>query len=272
MSEPDKPLDEALGALYRGLPRDEPPAAIDAAVLEAARRSVERPSRKWGAPVALAAVLVLSVGLSLRVAEEKPDAQMQPAAPMPSAAAPSPVAPQATDSMAKPTEVPPEARPRKPQPAAPRQDMARGPAREERAAQAPPAEAAAANAPQAQSPAFVPDPRADSARAAPPAAPSALGSASAPASAAAERPAARSAMRAAPSAVQDAAPPSLAKSTAESSLTAAAQSPEVWLERIVEMRAQGRHKEADEGLTEFRRRYPGFVISPETLRKIEPPR
>ena len=51
MSEPDKPLDEALGALYRGLPRDEPPAAIDAVVLEAARRSVERPSRKWGAPV-----------------------------------------------------------------------------------------------------------------------------------------------------------------------------------------------------------------------------
>ena len=83
---------------------------------------------------------------------------------------------------------------------------------------------------------------------------------------------ARSAMRAAPSAAQDAAPPSLAKSTAESGLASAAQSPEAWLERIAEMRMQGRHKEADESLAEFRRRNPAFVIPPETLRKIEPSR
>jgi hypothetical protein len=45
----------------------------------------------------------------------------------------------------------------------------------------------------------------------------------------------------------------------------AALAPEAWLERIAEMRKQGRTREAEESLAEFRKRYPGYKI-PEALR------
>jgi len=38
------------------------------------------------------------------------------------------------------------------------------------------------------------------------------------------------------------------------------QSPERWLERIAELRKQGRHEEADKALAEFRQRYPDYTI------------
>lgn len=61
--------------------------------------------------------------------------------------------------------------------------------------------------------------------------------------------------------------------SAESSLaSAAAQAPEAWLERIAQMRAQGRHKEADESYAEFRRRHPDYAIAPQMLEKIASPR
>jgi hypothetical protein len=44
-----------------------------------------------------------------------------------------------------------------------------------------------------------------------------------------------------------------------------AAKPEQWLERIAKLREAGRHKEADESLAEFRRRYPGYRI-PEEMR------
>ena len=53
---------------------------------------------------------------------------------------------------------------------------------------------------------------------------------------------------------------------------AKALSPEAWLERIVELRVQGRHKEADESFLDFRRRYPDYRLADEMLQKIAPPR
>ena len=53
---------------------------------------------------------------------------------------------------------------------------------------------------------------------------------------------------------------------------AKALSPEAWLERIADLRAQGRHKEADESYAEFRRRYPDYVIPAEKMQKVAPPR
>ena len=282
MDDHDKPQDESPGALYRALPRDEPPAAIDAAVLEAARRSVgTRPDRKWAAPVALAAVLVLSVGVSLRIADERPDAQFKQAAPpaAPSAAKPSasqPPPPLAVESNAKPADaragavaVAPSANaparmskaqsePESKTEAAgvPQEGRAKGAiAAEERAAESADAPGVASSSAPVSAPApqtgFVPSPRADSAQTA-------------------SRPALRSeslggAEARAPKLTQGAA--------AESSRAmAATTSPAAWLDRIAEMRTQGRHKEADESYAEFRQRYPDYTISPEVLRKIAPPR
>ena len=38
--------------------------------------------------------------------------------------------------------------------------------------------------------------------------------------------------------------------------------PEKWLERIEELRRQGRLEEARAGLAEFRKRYPDYVLPP----------
>lgn len=45
--------------------------------------------------------------------------------------------------------------------------------------------------------------------------------------------------------------------------------PERWLERIVQLRTEGRHDEADKLLVEFRRRYPDYRISDAMLEKVE---
>jgi hypothetical protein len=44
---------------------------------------------------------------------------------------------------------------------------------------------------------------------------------------------------------------------------------EQWLERIAELRKQGKHEEADKALAEFRRAYPDYRISEAMLEKVE---
>ena len=66
--------DPKLSALYQATPKAEPPAALDARILSAARAAVAprpvsmlsrfRGFRFWAAPVALAATLMLAVGLT----------------------------------------------------------------------------------------------------------------------------------------------------------------------------------------------------------------
>jgi len=50
---------------------------------------------------------------------------------------------------------------------------------------------------------------------------------------------------------------------------AQAESPERTLERIAELRRQGRHEEADQALKEFRKRYPDYKIPEAMLQKVE---
>ncbi len=50
---------------------------------------------------------------------------------------------------------------------------------------------------------------------------------------------------------------------------AAQEPPEKWLERIAQLREQGRHDEADKALAEFRKRYPDYRIPEATLEKVE---
>jgi hypothetical protein len=86
VSEPrnDQPLDEflerrsRLAQAYRDSAREEPAAALDEAVLAASRRAIHsRPRRvgwvrRWGAPLAAAAVLTLAIAVVLRVEQEHP--------------------------------------------------------------------------------------------------------------------------------------------------------------------------------------------------------
>jgi outer membrane biosynthesis protein TonB len=112
---------DKLNAAYRALAREEPGAAIDAAILAASRRALEKPSasRRWAAPVSIAAVLVLAFGVTLRMQQEKPGVESPdvysspPAAAkvVPSASAPSSPAPQMQD--AAPQRALPDARPQK---------------------------------------------------------------------------------------------------------------------------------------------------------------
>jgi hypothetical protein len=52
-------------------------------------------------------------------------------------------------------------------------------------------------------------------------------------------------------------------------LAKAQQSPQQWLDRIAELRQEGRHDEADRQLAEFRRAYPDYHLSDEMKAKVE---
>src|SRR5476651_251516 len=66
--------DDTVARHYRELTREEPRTAIDTAILAASRRAVAKPSlsRRWAAPVSIAAVLVLAFGVTLEMQRETP--------------------------------------------------------------------------------------------------------------------------------------------------------------------------------------------------------
>jgi len=265
--------DKRISELYRGLPRDEPPAALDAAVVAAARRAVASRLRSWYVPVSLAAVVVLSVAVTLRIQHEQPDFE-------------------ATAPAAK--AVPPDPAPAAPAPKDEPRLIAR-PGAEQRSAvvgveaRKPAAKLLEAPSPATRpAPAFVPDPesakreasaaREDRAQTGSLAVPAPQASAEV-ASQAGGASAPRGAMGAA-SAPRDAAvrerqepigrqaSPAASPETAKQ--LAVAEPPERWLERIAELRRLARHKEADESLAEFRKRHPDYRIAQDMLEKVQP--
>src|SRR6266850_2890880 len=238
--------DPKVSQRYRELGAEEPPTELDAEILAASRRAAETrlaplvpPTgrRRWYFPVAAAAIITLAVAVTVHVERSQPDAE--DIAPPP-AAAPVPAAPQL----------------RKEAPAA---RLEQSPSKPE-----------AVTKPAAQR-RFTPEPRQ----------PAATPAAPAPASRVAD------AMQERRSA--DAPPESRARSAelvqapaarrdAESGTPARllgqvvkAESPEAALERIAELRRQGKHDEADKALAEFRRRYPDYRIAEEMLKKVERP-
>jgi len=101
-----------------------------------------------------------------------------------------------------------------------------------------------------------------------PAAPVPAAETAKPAAPATSRELARAAAPAAPaadSAVARAAPEPRMRAEGAAKLSVAPLTPEVWLARIAELRKQGRTREADESLAEFRKRYPDYKI-PESPR------
>jgi hypothetical protein len=69
--------DEKVSAGYRALGGEEPPRALDEAILAASRRSPTR----WRVPLSVAAVLVLAVGVTLRMLPQRSDAESVALAP-----------------------------------------------------------------------------------------------------------------------------------------------------------------------------------------------
>ena len=307
MAEHDR--DEDLSRRYREVAREEPPRALDDAILAAARRELEtRPAplvaptgrRRWAVPVAAAAVIVLSAVVTLHVQREQPDPEL--AAPQP-AQAPATrkdeafaVAPRAemreklsapakdVDALRAPIEAPkaePERRRAQEAPTAKAAKPSQAPSGESSALARAPAEPK----PPAEQERFSPDPAPAVAAAPPPPPP-----ASAPPQMQmqAPAPAAKPAPRVADSAsgVAGAPPPAAAEdrqsigglrdsarfdSRALAKRELQAESPEKMLERIAALRRDGRGREADDLYAEFKRRFPDYRI-PDALREQVVPR
>ena len=228
--------DEQLSRLYREADRIEPPRALDAAILAAAREAVKpAPPRRawwqaWTLPMGVAATVVLTVTLTLMVQQEQ-ERPMSEAPPTQGAPATAPQEkPDAAADLAGKPAAPREAK----QEAVKRE--AEGPA------------VAPAPAPETAAPAGAVAPRAPMAESAKSVAPA--------------RPAAVMRQQAAPAAD---AVESRAKS-APLRKEAVGAAPAQWLEDIREMKKQGKEKEAAEALAEFRKAYPDYRL-PEDLRQ-----
>jgi hypothetical protein len=69
--------------------------------------------------------------------------------------------------------------------------------------------------------------------------------------------------------VQAAPSQSAMRAPAQNRLAKVQEPPEPWLERIAQLRKDGKNDEADQQLAEFRKRYPDYRIAPELLEKVE---
>jgi hypothetical protein len=270
--------DDEITKRYREMAREEPGAAMDAAILAASRRAL-RPSlsRRWGAPVSIAAVLVLAFGLTLEMRHEEPGIESS----VPSRRAPAaepPAAPAAAPAAAEPQSAAPVAKDSysvAPKPVAPSVELRKERMRQE----AKPV----ARAQKVERPAE--EPARDEREA-----PTAFPAASAPPAAA---PSAPAAMQAAPATVaaplpqrapaqdMNVAPAPAARAKAMSGAAAlrvapAAQAESVAdpvareLERIAQLRAAGHDAQADKALDDFRRDHPGYRIPDAMWERVKP--
>jgi len=267
-------IDPKLSQIYREAASEGPPAALDAAILAAARKHVAQPQRRersawlrWMAPASAIATLVLGVSIALLVEREQPeptrDMSVHPIRSLPQSPPPA----GETDS-AKATaadSAAPEAAAKREAPAAAAPVIA-------------PAATVPAQAPAAPTPpaplAFPAESRAKAGApgmAAPKAAESKMSAPTAAESKTmresnAARDAAPGSAAAGASAAPAAAPPApaAAGSIAPQRGQSAQRSPEAWLEDISRLKREGRDKEAAEQLAEFRKAYPAYAL-PERL-------
>ena len=271
--------DPRLERLYREAVREAPPAHLDAAILAAARQEVgarprafASPLRRWHVPVSIAAVVIVSASLVILVREEGGEQILQappstvttpaeqPAGPAsqpapaiaarkaapPQAAAPAPQRRESRDDASVPAALGKLADSARPEPGPPAVSGAVAVATPESAASPLPQPFAAA-------------PRVAEERAASPPADAVTAGRMAGAPAAPSEPlVARSAPGAPP-----------AKAMARAMQTKPAEQnrlpvwhgfekelPQKWLERIEELKRQGRAAEAEDMLSEFKRRFP----------------
>ncbi len=290
-----EPRDDKVSAAFRAMPPLEPPPALDDAIRAAARRAVkakpETALRRWAVPASVAAVLALSIGIAMHVDWRKP--MVVDGTPVPSAGGEYPVTQEPAEAPPQRIEVPrakpvakdaavmnaaPESQAKAAEAFAERReakpDVAATPATAtmaapspapEQAVPAPPAPVPAA--PQALPAAPVPAPAAPPTSAAPPPAMARM-----PSGAVASAPRAAAPSPSADQAVAEIAPARAKREVAGASVAkeSVAPAPGKQLERIAELRATGRHAEADEALAKFRRDNPDYRIPPEIWEKVKP--
>ena len=240
-------IDPKLSRIYREASSESPPAAVDAAILEAARRQAEQPRRharsswvRWMAPASALATLLVAVSLAFLVERETPqtpDGTAIRTIPLRPQSAPPAGTAESTKAKAADRAVPAadlkQAAPALSTPA----PAAMQPARASVAPAAPAAQAfpAESRAKAAES---------ESMRQSNIARDAALGAAGTSAAAA----------------------PAAAGTIAPLRQEAVQRSPEAWLDEIARLKREGRDKEAAERLVEFRKIYPAYAV-PENLLK-----
>jgi hypothetical protein len=231
--------DPKVSRRYRELGAEEPPRELDQAILAAAHRAADRAHAPLVAPAgrhrwyfAFGAAAILVLAVAITVQVER---QPDPEA-LPAASAPAAVPERKEGFSSEPGLVADQARARE----TPAQETRKKPAQAPAPAKPQPAENAAR--PQAAEVA-----RADRLE---------------------------SRQNQSPSAeAQGTAGPAAATAPERRALASAvAITPEQLLERIAELRRQGKHEEADKALAEFRQRYPEYRISDEMLKKVERPK
>jgi hypothetical protein len=228
--------DSKVSRRYRELGSEEPPSALDEAILAAARRSARQ---RWYYVFGAAAIMVLAVAVTVQVERQRPDPELVAEAPVP---VEPPKAESRLESAPTPKrEAPPRelARDTSPETAA----QARSQVQENNTADVQKPEARAESAPRPMAaPAAPAESRADE---------NTLGAASSRGEpgVGARQPS------------QAAAPAARARMAEEE-----VESPERWLERIVQLRKEGRHEEAEKQLAEFRKRYPDYKVPESALK------
>jgi len=257
--------DPKVSRRYRELGAEEPSRELDQAILAAAHRAADRAHaplvapagrHRWYFAFGAVAILVLAVAITVQV-ERQPDPEALPPA---TVSVPSDRADRFYSEAEKGNK-------EQLAPSKPLADAAPPPGRERRKAPAQPA------APAASPPAEVARTDRLEAREEQTQSANARGSV-APAPAAA--PAAQPERKEQAAAAEAPSPPLAQRAPAPAAApdqralaSAVAISPEHLLERIAELRKQGRHEEADKALAEFRQRYPDYRISEEMLQKVE---
>lgn len=257
--------DVEISRKYRQLEAEEPPRALDEAILAAARReagagpaslqtqAARSARQRWHAPFAAAAVLVLAVAVTLNMQLEQPGIESPAPRPAPQRAdQPAAVAssPDAKEELKLKATADVK---RAPRPAAESDSSAR---------RRDVGQAASAPSPAPAAPA-VREPQPFAANQAP------------------ERAASRADAEAAERAPRMGAIQSLAKRAeraeraepaevqGKTQAAMPADTPERELERIAELRGQGRHEDADKALANFRKRYPDYRISDAIRERVE---
>ena len=264
--------DPKVSRRYRELGAEEPPRELDQAILAAAYRAADHAHaplvtpagrHRWYFAFGAVAVLVLAVAITVQV-ERQPDPE---ALPPTTASVPS----GRVDNFESQAEK--ESRGQA-EPSKPLAEAAPPPARERRKA---PAQAAK---PPASSPAEAKPQTAEVARAdrlearqeKAPAVEMQNAPAAAPATPAPSQADSREQSSAAAAGMLLARPEAKTEQGRAVASVASALSPQQLLERIAELRRQGKHEEADKALAEFRKQYPDYRISEEMLKKVERPK
>ena len=247
----DEPADAVITQLYREAGREAPPPQLDALVLAAARReagarpravgeggvsgesSSSRPQRVWRVPLALAAVIVLSVSILILSPERR-----QLSSPEPAATRPTPGEGHGDERPASRSDTPE----RSAQRLAPREALKRPDAA-------------------APAPLMRQEERALRDGSPPPLAKSEAAEEGRRAFAEAPQRSESSAPRAAPLHAD-----ATAANVAELARQLSTEPAEKWGEKIIELRREGRPADADALLSEFRRRFPHSAVPPEWVR------